>query len=362
MGMGKGWQLASTLTSPLIGPVEDDTIDFGAPPPPSLLCCTCCCTCCCCMPCTDIAAPPLVLSPVRAAGDLLGSGRCAPALLASALHSCKHVCMQRLLTRCRMRARHRCCSFGRVFVGRWAGRTVAIKVIEHDSSTLAAVENEFSLMMSFNHDNVRWPAQQQRVCLLCRAWTACARRRAAWRAARAPPDPHRAAITALPPSPHSRWRCPRAWKLAACTHTQVVRAYHSCTYTHTPGGSNSEYSSSSFVVPQSSSGGAHSSARSQQHQQYGSSGRGRRSSHGSERQQPPDAGGQAWPQRQQRSSGSGGGGGGMVAGPALGSSSSCRAALQANRSSQSGQESQRAETFLIEEFCDLGTLGNYMAR
>jgi serine/threonine protein kinase len=45
-------------------------------------------------------------------------------------------------------------SFGRVFKGRWAGRTVAIKVIEHSSDTIAAVENEIRLMFSFNHQNL----------------------------------------------------------------------------------------------------------------------------------------------------------------------------------------------------------------
>eukprot|EP00775_Hariotina_reticulata_P002668 gene2668-2968_t len=80
VGVRKGWQLHSSLTSPLVGPVQDPTIEFG---------------------------------------DLLGSG-----------------------------------SFGRVFKGRWAGRTVAIKVIEHSSDTIAAVENEIRLMFSFNHQNL----------------------------------------------------------------------------------------------------------------------------------------------------------------------------------------------------------------
>ncbi|KAF8065921.1 MRE11 [Scenedesmus sp. PABB004] len=40
-------------------------------------------------------------------------------------------------------------SYGRVYSGRWAGRDVAIKVIEHDSETAAAVENEVQLMLSF---------------------------------------------------------------------------------------------------------------------------------------------------------------------------------------------------------------------
>jgi hypothetical protein len=33
-------------------------------------------------------------------------------------------------------------SFGKVYKGYWGGREVAIKVIEHDSETAAAVENE----------------------------------------------------------------------------------------------------------------------------------------------------------------------------------------------------------------------------
>eukprot|EP00775_Hariotina_reticulata_P003316 gene3316-3593_t len=78
--LGNGWQLISSITSPLVGPVEDVTIEFG---------------------------------------DLLGSG-----------------------------------SFGRVFAARWAGRHVAVKVIEHSSETVSAVESEMQLMFSFNHDNI----------------------------------------------------------------------------------------------------------------------------------------------------------------------------------------------------------------
>lgn len=38
--------------------------------------------------------------------------------------------------------------------GRWAGREVAIKCIEHDSETREAVENEVQLMLAMDHDNV----------------------------------------------------------------------------------------------------------------------------------------------------------------------------------------------------------------
>uniref|UniRef100_A0A383WBA4 Protein kinase domain-containing protein n=1 Tax=Tetradesmus obliquus TaxID=3088 RepID=A0A383WBA4_TETOB len=43
-------------------------------------------------------------------------------------------------------------SFGRVYKGRWGGRDVAVKVIEHESAS--AVENEVQLMLSISHTNV----------------------------------------------------------------------------------------------------------------------------------------------------------------------------------------------------------------
>eukprot|EP00878_Enallax_costatus_P018623 GHUV01019614.1.p1 GENE.GHUV01019614.1~~GHUV01019614.1.p1 ORF type:complete len:911 (+),score=211.03 GHUV01019614.1:148-2880(+) len=45
-------------------------------------------------------------------------------------------------------------SFGRVYRAEWAGRPVAVKVIEHDGGTSAAVENEVELMLSFSHPNI----------------------------------------------------------------------------------------------------------------------------------------------------------------------------------------------------------------
>jgi serine/threonine protein kinase len=44
-------------------------------------------------------------------------------------------------------------SFGRVYKGRWQGRDVAVKVMQHDAHTAARVANEASLMMSFRHPN-----------------------------------------------------------------------------------------------------------------------------------------------------------------------------------------------------------------
>jgi hypothetical protein len=38
--------------------------------------------------------------------------------------------------------------------GRWAGREVAIKCIEHDSETSKAVENEVQLMLAMDHTNI----------------------------------------------------------------------------------------------------------------------------------------------------------------------------------------------------------------
>ncbi|WIA14609.1 hypothetical protein OEZ85_003117 [Tetradesmus obliquus] len=45
-------------------------------------------------------------------------------------------------------------SFGRVYRAYWAGREVAVKVIDHDSEAHASVANEVELMLSFNHPNV----------------------------------------------------------------------------------------------------------------------------------------------------------------------------------------------------------------
>ncbi|WIA11661.1 hypothetical protein OEZ85_011762 [Tetradesmus obliquus] len=56
-------------------------------------------------------------------------------------------------------------SFGKVYKGFWGGREVTIKVIEHDSETTAALENEVTLLLSFNHPNI--PASQwqpERAC------------------------------------------------------------------------------------------------------------------------------------------------------------------------------------------------------
>jgi hypothetical protein len=40
-------------------------------------------------------------------------------------------------------------SFGRVYRGVWRELTVAVKVLQHDSTTAAAVANEVDLVMSF---------------------------------------------------------------------------------------------------------------------------------------------------------------------------------------------------------------------
>lgn len=37
---------------------------------------------------------------------------------------------------------------------RWNRMDVAVKVIEHDGSSYAAVEEEMDMMMSFNHPNI----------------------------------------------------------------------------------------------------------------------------------------------------------------------------------------------------------------
>lgn len=41
-----------------------------------------------------------------------------------------------------------------MYNGRWAGRDVAVKVIEHLNDTSAVVENEVQLQMSFVHENI----------------------------------------------------------------------------------------------------------------------------------------------------------------------------------------------------------------
>ncbi|GBF97019.1 hypothetical protein Rsub_09492 [Raphidocelis subcapitata] len=45
-------------------------------------------------------------------------------------------------------------SFGRVYRGLWRGRDVAVKVITHDGQTAARTANEAALMMSFSHQNI----------------------------------------------------------------------------------------------------------------------------------------------------------------------------------------------------------------
>lgn len=121
-----GWQLHSSLISPLLGPVEDDAIQFG---------------------------------------ELLGSGRCG--VCAAQLHAsrCSRTtaaapvwcaaadssAMPAAAAARRLAPLH---SFGRVFAGRWAGRDVAIKVIEHDTESIPAVESEIKLMFSFNHPHI----------------------------------------------------------------------------------------------------------------------------------------------------------------------------------------------------------------
>lgn len=37
---------------------------------------------------------------------------------------------------------------------RWAGRDVAVKVIEHNTDTTVPVEREVALMLSFNHPHI----------------------------------------------------------------------------------------------------------------------------------------------------------------------------------------------------------------
>ncbi|KIY95645.1 hypothetical protein MNEG_12315 [Monoraphidium neglectum] len=45
-------------------------------------------------------------------------------------------------------------SFGRVYKGRWQGRDVAVKVMQHDAAMAAQFANEAALMMSFEHPNI----------------------------------------------------------------------------------------------------------------------------------------------------------------------------------------------------------------
>ncbi|KAF6262724.1 hypothetical protein COO60DRAFT_1674556 [Scenedesmus sp. NREL 46B-D3] len=45
-------------------------------------------------------------------------------------------------------------SFGRVFRGRWGGRDVAVKVVEHNQDTAECVANEMHLLMAFNSPHV----------------------------------------------------------------------------------------------------------------------------------------------------------------------------------------------------------------
>jgi hypothetical protein len=45
-----------------------------------------------------------------------------------------------------------CCAV--LYSCRWAGRDVAVKVIEHNTDTTVPVEREVTLMLSFNHPNV----------------------------------------------------------------------------------------------------------------------------------------------------------------------------------------------------------------
>uniref|UniRef100_A0A383VVN5 Protein kinase domain-containing protein n=1 Tax=Tetradesmus obliquus TaxID=3088 RepID=A0A383VVN5_TETOB len=45
-------------------------------------------------------------------------------------------------------------SFGRVYKGVWRDLAVAVKVLQHDSTTAAAVANEVDLVMSFRHPNI----------------------------------------------------------------------------------------------------------------------------------------------------------------------------------------------------------------
>jgi hypothetical protein len=51
-------------------------------------------------------------------------------------------------------------SFARVYHGSWRGMDVAVKVLQHDSSTAAAISNEVDLTMSFRYVRVC-------VCMLC---------------------------------------------------------------------------------------------------------------------------------------------------------------------------------------------------
>lgn len=45
-------------------------------------------------------------------------------------------------------------SFGRVYRGWWRNTDVAVKVLQHDGTTAAAISNEVDLVMSFRHDNI----------------------------------------------------------------------------------------------------------------------------------------------------------------------------------------------------------------
>lgn len=45
-------------------------------------------------------------------------------------------------------------SFGKVYRGRWQNKTVAVKMIEHDSWSADRVSNEVNLMLSFRHQHV----------------------------------------------------------------------------------------------------------------------------------------------------------------------------------------------------------------
>ena len=45
-------------------------------------------------------------------------------------------------------------SFGRVYKGRWQGRDVAVKVMQHDARTASRIANEVELMMMMEHPNI----------------------------------------------------------------------------------------------------------------------------------------------------------------------------------------------------------------
>lgn len=142
------WRVTNMSTTPSIGMLGDGSIQFGELLPHA----------------PAISASPVLMAlcqrvRVLLAGQVVGVGsfgrvykgeRCdratAPtSVLAACVHASQAISSFVLL----------CLAVpGRLPPGRWAGRDVAVKVIEHDTETAAAVENEVQLMLSLCHPNV----------------------------------------------------------------------------------------------------------------------------------------------------------------------------------------------------------------